>query len=536
MTWNQQPVWIRRWGGVCQGAVPEHIPLGLFSDALNYEITQAGGLAPRMGFHFASALPAPDEKPIRTIFPADMDGTVRILVATSLNVYEYTPDLNKWSPSLYSIVGGESAARMTFALLNGNACPMVVWGNGADPMQVWDGSTVIPCAGTAPMGRPISYKNYLVVFNIVGSPGKVQFGIIPGDPNTWTSGGQEKFVEMQGKVTGVFPFSGLVVFTETRTELFSGDPDQAQGMAVLSATIGCQVHESAADCGGVLVWLSQGGIMAWDGGSFPSVNLSSPDDSASVDAVRSCVQRDVDLIEWKHPELISGVYDPLRRRYMLAAKARKTPAGVLISRTLTYDFRFKAWLPWDLDASFLAVTVSPVTRRQVVLAGLSCGHISKQISSAPSDEIHGEAPHSYREYDFWAKSGDHDLGDPDMEKVFRAITICSTGSAGVGITGARTFKAKFRGEFDRTDGGEADIATAPTGFVLGVNVLGDALSASDAYLEKRGPLALRAIHINWTFFGKGRAQAMVLSAFALHFIPWSKPRQILVGPESSAPI
>ena len=528
MSWNQQSIWIRRWGGVCQDAIPEHIPLGLFSDALNYEITQAGGLAPRMGFHYASALGAPDGKPIRTIFPADMDGTIRILVATSHNVYEYTPDTNTWSASLYPIIGTNSA-RMTFALLNGNACPLVVWGNGTDPMQCWDGKTVVPCSGTPPVGRPVAYKNYLVVFDILDSPGKVQFGIIPGDPNTWTSGGQQKFVEMQGKVTGVFPFSGLVVFTESRTELFSGDPDQAQGMAVLSTTIGCQIHETIADCGGVLVWLSQAGIMAWDGASFPTVNLSAPDDSSNVDQVRSCVQRDVDRIEWKQPNLLSAVYDPLRRRYMLAAKARLTPAGALISRTLTYDFRFKAWFPWDLDASFLAVTVSPVTKRQVVLAGLETGHVSKQILNAPSDQIEG----SFREYDFWAKSGDHDLGEPEMEKVFRAITVCSTGSAGLGTTGARTFKAKFRGEFDRTSGGETDIQTNPSGFVLGVSVLGDALTTGPSFIEKRGPLALRAIHINWTFFGTGRSQAMILSAFGLHFVPWSKPRQLLVGTEAA---
>jgi len=525
MTWNQETVWIRRWGGVAQGAVPEHIPLGMFSDALNYQILENGALAPRMGFDLLMSASSPDGTAVKAIFPADMDGTTRLLVATSRNVYEVNPAIGGWT-SIYAIPSG-ATRRMLFALLNANAGPLVVFGDGNCPLQKWDGTTVSACTG-APVGRPVAYKNYLAVFNIPGSPGRVQFSALPGDPDTWTSSGVALYVEMQGAVTSAVPFGGgLVVATQTRAEFFPGDPQQVLGMAVLSANVGVACHETVADCGGILTWLSQSGVMAWDGGgAFPSANLSNPDDSAHPEQVSSRIQRDIDKIDWTQIADASGVFDPNKQRYLLSTWIQEVAGGFSESRTFAYEFRWRAWHPWSLEATALAMLLDPGTNRTEVIAGTTTGYLRRQGWSRFKDET---TPGVYDTYDYWAKSGAHDLGDPNSEKIFRAITIGSNGTIYPWVTGTRTVLAATIGEFYRTSGGNASVISPATGFILGTSVLGDVITnPTERYWEKRAPIAMRAKHITWRFFNSGSDNTVGISAFGISFVP-SVKRPILVG-------
>ncbi len=526
MTWNQETLWIRKWGGVCQGSVPEHIPLGMFADALNYQLIENGALSPRFGFDLvAQGIPAPDGKPVKSILHADMDGTYRLLVATTHHVYEVTLGDGAWN-CLYTIVD-TGAGRVTFAPLNGNAGPLVVWGNGSDPLQQWDGTSVTELTD-APRGRPVAFKNYLTVFGIAGEPGKVQFAAYPGRTDLWTRGGVELYVEMQGQVTSAFQFAGnLVVFTRTRTELFAGDPNQVLGMSVLSSTIGCVTHETVADCGGILTWLSQSGVQAWDGGgAFPAANLSNPDDSTHPDVVSSRIQRDLDLIDWTSADAITGLYDSVRQRYLLSAWIRPIAAGEAEPRTWCFDFRFRAWHPWTLEATALAMFMKEETGRLAVIAGTSTGYLREQGWSRFKDE---DSPATYTEYDYWAQSGAHDFGEPNTEKTFRAITVGSSGGIYPWVSGARTIQVMFTGEFYRISGGTATGTTPAQGFVLGTSVLGDEITEPESrYFEKRVPIALRAKHLTFKWFKTTTENRIAVSAFGISLIPGGK-RHILVG-------
>jgi hypothetical protein len=454
-----------------------------------------------------------------------MDGTIRLLAATESNVYEFIPGTSTWT-SIYAIPAG-ATKRMLFALLNANAGPLVVFGDGNCPLQKWDGTTVSACTG-APVGRPVAYKNYLAVFGIATSPGRVQFSALPGDTGTWTSGGVLLFVEMQGQVTSCFPFGGgLVVATQTRAEFFPGDPQQVLGMSVLSANVGVACHETVADCGGIMTWLSQGGVMAWDGGgSFPTANISNPDDSGHPEQVSSRIQRDIDKIDWTQIQRATGLFDPVKQRYLLSTWIQEVAGGFSEARTFTFDFRFKAWHPWTLEATGLALLLNSATNRLEVLAGTAAGYLRKQGWSRFKDE---DSPAVYTTYNYWAKSGAHDLGDPNSEKVFRAITIGSTGTIYPWVTGTRTVLAATIGEFYRTSGGNASILSPATGFVLGTSVLGDIITdPSQRYWEKRAPIALRAKHLTFRFYNSGSDNTIGISALGISFVP-SVKRPILVG-------
>ncbi len=504
-----ETVWIRRFGGVVQDAIPELIPLGLFADALNYELTQEGGLHPRMGYKLYAPTGTPDGKPIRAVFAADFDGTIRRLIATTHNVYEFIKSTDTWT-HIYTIVN-TTAARMSFCLLNAATAPIVVFGNGADPLKKWDGTTVSSCAN-APIGRPIAFKNYVTVFDIPGHPGRVQFSTEHGDPDTWVYGDQIKTLEMRGKITSIFPYGGgLVVFTETRTEMFVGDPDYAQTMNVLSETVGCSSHETVADCQGNLVWLSQAGVVAWNGAAmFPTMNLSDPDVSDGV--MKSRIQRDIDRIAWDQRQLISAFYDPARKKYYLSAKLRAVIGGEAFWRTFVYDFKFGGWFPWDLECTAADLFVENGSR-QIQVIGTNSG----ALLTRSTENFHDEGLAGNREYPYWARSGDYDFEMPNHEKLFREVIIGAGGIIEDVLPGDRTLLLSLRGEFDRIAVEDVSIDNPTGGFRLGISVFGDRLSSGYRFAEPMQRIAIRAKHINWRFSGQGRSNAINLTAIAFTF-------------------
>jgi hypothetical protein len=513
-----ETVWIRRFGGVVQDGIPEQIPLGMLADALNYELTAEGGLHPRLGYKLYAPTGTPDGRPIRKIFAADFDGTIRLLIATDQHIYEFVKASDTWT-SIYTIAN-TSAARMTFCLLNANTAPIVVFGNGADPLKKWDGTTVENCEN-APVGRPVAFKNYIAVFDVPNQPGRVQFAVNPGDPDTWVYGGQIKALEMRGKVKSIFPFGGgLVVFTDVRTEYFVGDPDFAQSMSVLSETIGCASHETVADCAGYLVWLSQAGVVTWNGSAlFPTGNLSDPDVSDGV--IRSRVQRDIDRIAWDHRELISGYFDPARKKYYISAKLRAVIGGDAFWRTFVYDFKFGGWFPWDLECTAADIFVEN-NQRQVPLVGTNTGALLDRSKESFSDE----GLVADREYPYWARFSDYDFELPNHEKLFREILIGAGGVVENVPPGDRTLNISLRGEFDRIAVDDVEMDNPTGGFRLSISVLGDRLSAGYRFAEPMKRIAIRCKHLNWRIHGQGRDNAVNMTAIAFSYKPTVK-RSIL---------
>lgn len=509
---GHKTVWIRRFGGVVQNAIPEQIPLGMFADALNYELTSDGGLHPRLGYKLYAAAAAPDGKPIRTIFAADFDGVIKLLVATSHHVYFFVKSSDTWT-SIYTITN-TTAARMSFCLLNAATAPVVVFGNGADALQKWNGTTTSACTG-APIGRPIAFKNYVCVFDIPDHPGRVQFAVEHGDPDVWSYGGQIKTLEMRGKITSAFSYAGgLVVFTETRTEMFVGDPDYAQSMNVLSETVGCAAHETVCDCQGMLVWLSQAGVIAWNGAAtFPTTNLSDPDTSDG--SARSRVQRDVDRIAWSSRDLISAYFDPARKKYHLFAKLQASLGGEVFWRCLVYDFKYGAWFPWDLEGTAAETFIDSSTGRQTPLIGTFEGTILTRSTEVLTDAAVG----STRGYDYWARSGDYDFEMPNHEKIFREVIFAFGTNIEDTSLGPRTITIALRGEFDRISAADASVVSETGGFVLDVTVLGSELAEGYRFSERMVRVAIKAKHINWRFFGSGSGNAVNLTSMAFSFRP-----------------
>lgn len=517
---EQETHWIEEWGGVCQSSVPGRVPMGMFSDALNMEIDSNGNLCARLGHDLFAPTICPDGRPVRVQYEADFDGVLRLILATDHNVYEYLKATETWK-HVYEIVNA-SAKRMLFDMLNSSSNPTLIFGNGADNLKKWDGTydggtglaNVQDCGGGAPNGRPVCYRNYVVVFDIPGAPGKVQFCFYNGDPDTWEEVGTQKYLEMLGKVTSVFPHaSGLIIFSKNRSELFPGDPDAIMPMQNLSTSIGNVVHESIADCNGILVWLSQSGYMMWSGGgAFPTKTLSNPE-PVSRGVVESNIQRDVDRLYWSDIESVSGVFDPTTNRYYSSAKIQAMAGGTRLWRLFHYDFKRAAWFPWEVTAHSLGVYTDPTTGRKKLLVGDGAGALLAYGNSQLLDYSLSGAT----EYDYWARLGDIDLGAKNHFTVYRALTIGTTGQIGEIIAGKRTVKIDVRGEFDRIRKTTSSIETNAGGFILGFNVLGDKLTEAYRYQEKREPIAVKTKHLGLRIFGHGRTNAVGISALGISY-------------------
>ena len=511
MLHNHETLWLNKWSGICQGRFETDVPAGFFRDAMNFYITSTGAIAPRSGFSSLSR--TPDNFPPIAAYPMDWDGALNIFVSTKAHVYRITFTIAEAVVWTLVHTWTTESVKCTFAPINASTAPYIVFGNGANAMQKFDGTTTTALPADAPKGYPVAYKNYLAVFGISGYPGRVQFNINNGDPDVWLYGGIPRTLELQGTVTAIYPFTGLLIYTDRRTEMFHGDPNQAEGQSVLSETIGCVEHKTVVEAEGILVWLSYSGITYWNGGGvFPTGILSDPEGERI-----SNISEDMRRVSWQDRKLFSFTYNPVLRQLFAAIRLVEKDYSGTEFRTYMYDFYNQAWFPWDLEAYTMAVSISPTSSRAMTLCGMSDGTIAYSQPGQSNASHRDEKAASYREFDYYIKSGAFDFGTLEHDKILRAVTFRlspTTGSEGI-----REIKMSFFGDF--LDAKTADTTELSFGFVLGVGRLGDLLTGVED-LERRRPIAIRAKHLAWKVQGKGSVNSMPIQAIGLSYRPHSR--------------
>lgn len=513
---NHQTVWNSIWRGICQGRYETDIPAGFFKDMLDFYVTARGAIAPRPGYRKYAR--TPDSRPAIAVFPVDWDGSLYTFISTSHNVYLLRTDelgapawtlLHTWTTT---------STRVSFAPINQNTSPHIVFGNGTDSMLKYDGTTTTALPADAPKGLPVAYKNYLAVYGIAGAPGRVQFNINNGDTATWLYGGVPRTLEVQGTVTALYPFTGLMIFTEKRAEIFAGDPDAIQGVSVLSEVVGCVEAKAMAEAEGMLVWLSYSGVVYWNGsGVFPTGILSNQEGERI-----SNISEDMHRIAWSQKSAFSMAFNPLLRHLYAVVKLARLDLSGYDYRTYVFDMQTQSWFPWSLEAQRIAVSVSPESSEVRTLAALDDGTIAYQEMSQATPLCKDQKWASEREFDYFLVSGSTDFGTTEFDKTVRAVTLRV--SPANGSQGIREIPMTFRGDFLET--GIAIMTQLRFGFVLGIGQLGDFLSGS-ADVEKRSPVAIRSKYFSWAISGKGEINSMPIQAMGISFRPHSN-RSIMV--------
>jgi hypothetical protein len=187
-----------------------------------------------------------------------------------------------------------------------------------------------------------------------------------------------------------------------------------------------------------------------------------------------------------------------------------------------------AWMPWSLEASAYAMTFG-VKSQQILLAGTANGYVRKEESGDFTDYSGTAGDH---DYEYFIKTGDFDFGLPNQDKIFRAVTIATSGIVGDVALGARSIEITPRGEFDRTTGAAADLAIEAGGFILDFTALPGVLLDNPRFTEKRQPIALRAKHFNLTVTGSGKTNGISIAGLAVEWFPATQQRKILVSSSS----
>lgn len=503
---NHQTKWLSRWGGICQGRFETEIPEGFFKDTLNFSISPTNAIGPRPGF--SKLTRTPDELPPIAAYPIDWDGALNIFIATAEHVYRVTFTTTEVPVWTLLHTWTSEATRATFAPINPNTSPHIVFGNGIDKMVKFDGTTATELPAEAPKGLPIAYKNYLAVFGIPTFPGRVQFNINNGDPDVWLIGGIPRTLELQGTVVSIYPFTGLIIYTDRRTEIFNGDPDQIQGQSVLSETVGCVEHKTVVEAEGMLIWLSYSGITYWNGGGVFPTGVLSDQEGERI----SNISEDMRRVSWKDRRAFCFAYNPVLRQLFASVRLVKRDVSGTEYRTYVFDMSNQAWFPWDLEAHTVAVSISPTSSRAMTLAGFDDGTIAFAEPGISNAAHKDEKWESFREFDYYIISGSDSFGTYEHDKTVRAVTLRispSTGSEGV-----REIPMTFRADFVVT--GVSQTVELRFGFVLGVGRLGDLLSGTQD-MESRHPLAIRSKYFSWAVVGKGSLNSMPIQAMGISF-------------------
>ena len=521
---NHQTNWINQWGGICQGRHDSLIPVGYFYDCENYCLNPDGTLGPRPGLEVLAT--CPDGFPPIKVFTGDWDGTPIMLVSTKKHVYKF----DKTNNTLILIYTWSSTCkRASFALINPNTNPHIVMGNGIDAMAVYDGTTATALTeASAPKGLPIEYKNYVAVFGIPDHPGRVQFNVKNGHISTsdgdtddpWLYGGIPRTLELQGEVSALCAYNGLMIFTDRRTELFIGDPDEAQGQQVLSNTIGCANPDSVCEAEGSVYWIAQQGICRWDGGgAFPAEIIS------DAGAERpSNISEDMRKINWQNRQKFSCCYDYINRRiYFFIEHYKKIPEKVLTQSVFDFELRTASWFRWTFDEDFginkiyfcnVPTELGETTQLdgRLILSGNS-----NKVMLINFDIYHEQFKDLNNDYNYFIKSGAMDMGTTEFDKIFRAVTLKILPNY-KNYNGAQ--EIDLYGYADNQPTEQKAIFRASFNFIMGVSLMGDRLTMMYA-TEQRRPIAFKSKYFAFELKGKGPGNALPICALGISFRAYS---------------
>ena len=346
----------------------------------------------------------------------------------------------------------------------------------------------------------------------------ITYTSISEDP--WLYGGILRTLELQGEVSALCAYNGLMIFTDRRTELFIGDPDEAQGQQVLSNTIGCANPDSVCEAEGSVYWIAQQGICRWDGGgAFPAEIIS------DAGAERpSNISEDMRKINWQNRQKFSCCYDYINRRiYFFIEHYKKIPEKVLTQSVFDFELRTASWFRWTFDEDFginkiyfcnVPTELGETTQLdgRLILSGNS-----DKVMLINFDIYHEQFKDLDEDYEFFIKSGAMDMGTTEYDKIFRAVTLKIlpnyknyNGAQEIDLYGyadnqPTEQKARFRASFN---------------FIMGVSVMGDRLTMMYA-TEQRRPIAFKSKYFAFELRGKGPGNALPICALGISFRGYS---------------
>lgn len=350
----------------------------------------------------------------------------------------------------------------------------------------------------------------------------------------WLYGGIKRYLDLQGEVTALYPYNGLLIFTDHRTELFAGDPDSPTGKTILSNTLGCANYESVCEAEGMCYFIAQQGVCRWDGsGNFPLEIISDENDQRA-----SNISEDIRKINWKARDIFSLTYDPVNRRiycFIQYYKKNYTKPGATPTYDLfEYEIRNQAWFRWKIaeevpvnkaiycNVPSSANSVDMLDGRLLLLA--SDSNKVYQIKNEMFAETFYDLTH---EYEYYVKSGAMTMGTVEHDKIYRAITLqvvpdkkSYEGAKEITFTcfgdmQPTNMKAVFHINFSFVLGGE--LSTPP---VLNASRLGDRLTMLYA-TEQRRPIAIKCKYFSWQIGGKGNFNALPIYGIGISFRGYS---------------
>lgn len=540
-----QTTWIRNFGGVCQYPGNTKNPLYLLADALNYYQNDRGELVARKGHVKYFDQTVPDGLEIRSTFVVEFREGKKILLATDRHVYEMFENRFEEIYELEAL----SKYPISFALVNEASIPVVVFGNGHIPLKKWDGAVITNCGGGAPRGIPISYKNYIAVYNIEGQPkGRIQFNALKlgiSDPDLWEDpiSGIFRYIDISGEITALKETFGLLVFCYNKTFLLTGDPEGWGNLSRLPSNIGCISQHLVIDCEGSIVWVDRTGIYSWDGsGAFPTNKLN-----FSGDLTVSNIGKDFDAIP--RESLIKSAihYSPLQKTLYFSSRNYETAYN---NKTWIYDFKRSAWFPWSYGFSaFVFFEIRDVEIR----IGFSFDGYPLKIAAGEERNDNGTP------YYFFILFPDIDMGDAMSAKIWRAFHL---GCRGLGLN---RINGIYYGDFeddpdisivdrfklDETRLGSRFQSLALTrksisdtqvfsfdfnsgGFILGGTFDGGAsrldegtLDPPKRYIIKRVPVSLRAKYLRLYIYGSEAQEAVPINEIGIEWRYVSMRKQLV---------
>lgn len=269
------------------------------------------------------------------------------VVASGESLYKYTAT----SASKILSITDQSETFWQFAQIQdprSASNDVVVMANGLDKIHIWDGTEIsavllsaVTSATQVPTAKFItSLQNRLYALNIVDTAdvdSKVKVAVTEfsketGAPrpqrftNSFYVGGSDKF----GEITGHAIINDqLVIFKRNATYKFipgSGRLIDTAGLVQMDEAVGCIAPESVATVGNIVVFLSEIGIYAFDGGNFVKISHQLDKDFINLD--RSLLK------------YAKGYYHKEANQYWISMQDQDNEYI-----TFVYDLDKKIWFP-----------------------------------------------------------------------------------------------------------------------------------------------------------------------------------------------
>lgn len=262
-------------------------------------------------------------------------GGYKHIMAAGTKLYSAAPTATSWTEIKSGLTDSQAFEFEVFSIAG---VQHLIATNGTDAIQKWNGTDAMAAlGGTPPTGKYIKAKsNILFLAGNAANPNRLYFCGSENElsnPEIWGANSYIDVADSDGDIiTGLALFhDDLYIFKRRSVYVLSGDSSDAFVLRNLFPTIGAVSQRVVCAAATGLIWTSDNGVHLFDGGGLRDLHYDIQPYFQNVNSISQLYG----TFNYDNAYKACAAY--YNNKYILS------PAGILSTVLMTYDFISEAW-------------------------------------------------------------------------------------------------------------------------------------------------------------------------------------------------